>query len=77
MGWGGGSGKKEVLYPAAGELVTLGDAPAPFVGKTVLIDTSGWAHVGSKRGSKQVSRRRAVGVTRGPRRLEPRRNIAT
>ena len=71
------SDKEEVLDPAAGELVTLGDAPGPFVGKTVLIDTSGWAHVGSKRGSKQVSRRRAVGVTRGPRRLEAHRSNAT
>ena len=55
MGWGSGSGKKEVLDPAAGELVTLGDAPGPFVDKTVLIDFSGWAHIGAKRGSKQVS----------------------
>ena len=47
MGWGSGSGKKEVLDPAAGELMTLGDTQAPFVGKTVLIDLSGWAHVGS------------------------------
>ena len=50
MGWGSGSVKKEILDPAAGDLVTLGDAPGPFVDKTVLIDLSGWAHIGSKRG---------------------------
>jgi hypothetical protein len=41
MGWGDGSGKKEILNPAGGDLVTLGDSPGPFVGKTVLIDLSG------------------------------------
>ena len=54
MGWGAGAGKKEVLDPASGNLVQLGDAPAPFKGKLVLIDLSGWAHIGSKRNSKQA-----------------------
>eukprot|EP00966_Prymnesium_polylepis_P311127 7187921-Prymnesium_polylepis.1 len=54
MGCAAGAGKKEVLDPASGDLVQLGDAPGPSVGKTVLIDLSGWAHIGAKRNSRQV-----------------------
>jgi hypothetical protein len=57
MGWGSGSGKKEVLDPAGGELVVLGDAPGPFVGKTVLVDLSGWAHIAISAQSEDQGRR--------------------
>ena len=57
MGWGSGSGKKEVLNAAVGETVICGsDEAHPFNGKLVFIDLSGLAHRASKKDAMAVVR---------------------
>ena len=57
MGWGTGVGKKEVLNPAAGDVVICGNSDEhPFHGKLVLIDVSGLGHRASKHGAAEVVR---------------------
>ena len=57
MGWGSGSGKKEVLNAAVGDPVICGsDEPHPFDGKLVFIDLSGLAHRASKKDPVAVVR---------------------
>ena len=61
MGWGAGTAKKEVLNPAAGEVVICGNSNEhPFHGKFVLIDVSGLGHKASKHGAAEVVR---VGIS--------------
>jgi hypothetical protein len=61
MGWGAGTAKKEVLNPAAGEVVICGNSDEhPFHGKFVLIDVSGLGHKASKHGAAEVVR---VGIS--------------
>lgn len=57
MGWGIGSAKKEILDPAAGDLVRVSATPRLRSStKRSLIDLSGWAHIGSKARSEARSR---------------------
>ena len=54
MGWGNGSGKKEVLDPAGSGIFPCEHDGSPFLNKDVLIDISGIAHKASKRSPKEV-----------------------
>ena len=57
MGWGNGSGKREVLDPAGGEVIVCGsDGEHAFKGKLVFIDVSGLAHKASKKDAATVVR---------------------
>ena len=57
MGWGNGSGKKEVINASVGDPVVCGsDWEHPFAGKLVFIDVSGLAHKASKKDARMVVR---------------------
>jgi exonuclease-1 len=57
MGWGNGSGKKEVINASVGDPVICGsDREHPFAGKLVFIDVSGLAHKASKKDARMVVR---------------------
>ena len=56
MGWGGGSGKKQVLDPASGGLRSASEDGSPFKDRFVLIDISGLAHRAAKQQPVTVAR---------------------